>query len=107
MTREQVAEWADKHGRLTYLNKNDSSWNKIEIKTGPLHLYFETKEEILKDEYLMKEPVWDIGWRILRSDIWFAWRVRFENDVVLENTYTMIFDGLKDTYKNLRKSLTY
>ena len=93
MTREQVAEWADKNGRLTYLDECHPNYRTIEIRTGPLHLYFNNKNDILNDEYVMKEPIWDIGWTKIRSDIRFAWRLKFENDVVVENSNTMVFDG--------------
>lgn len=92
MTRQQVAEWADKNGRLLYLEKNHPQYGTIKLKTGPLNRFYKSTNDIFNDANVMKEPIWDIGWKELKGGVRFAWRVKFENDIVIENTYTTISD---------------
>lgn len=95
MTRMEVLDWCDKHGRAcnySFVNKDDKDYNKIEIDAGHWKQFFEDVSEIIKNKETMTAEYWRIGGMSLRLGTRLYYRLKFKNNIVIDQHDAMIRD---------------
>ena len=84
MTRLEVVDWLDKNGRVHNLyGENDKNNGKIYLAFDHAHDTFNTKEELLKSEFVMEQEVWELGFQPICRGRIFSSIIRFKDDKVI------------------------
>ena len=84
MTRTEVVNWLDKNGRVHSLyEENDKTNGKIYLAFDHAHDTFNSKEEILQNQFVMDQDEWELGFKSVCRGRIFSSVIRFKDNIVI------------------------